>query len=123
MKYKTFPCPIFEPFHVFHPSSNCKIKIFTWCLEGSTPPHKNGPIPSWLAPDFKVSPQTIYSSHKYNNYDQATHKVSPYCHFPQGKPAHQAIHCPTTNFEPLSRGSVINPMLITVFDTCLGAWV
>ena len=115
---------------MFHPSSNCKIKIFTWCLEGSTPPIKMVSSLHGLPPynDFKVSPQTIYYSHRYNNYDQATHKVSPYCHFPQRKPAHQATHCPTTNFEPLSRGSVINLMLITVFDTCLtprssGAWV
>ena len=33
------------------------------------------------------------------------------------KPVHQATHCPTTNFEPLLRGSVTNPMLITAFDT------
>ena len=36
-----------------------------------------------------------------------------------GKPNQQAIHCPTAGLEPLSRGSVTNPMLITVFDTYL----
>ena len=35
---------------------------------------------------------------------------------PRGKTDHQAIHCPTANFGPLSRGSVTKPMLITVFD-------
>ena len=32
---------------------------------------------------------------------------------PTSKPDHQAIHCPTANFGPLSRGSITNPMLIT----------
>ena len=46
-----------------------------------------------------------------------------------GKLDHQAVHCPaTTNFGPPSRGSVTNPILITVLDTyltsmSLGAWV
>ena len=38
---------------------------------------------------------------------------------PPGKPDHQAIHCPTANFGPLSRGSITNPMFITVFDAYL----
>ena len=38
---------------------------------------------------------------------------------PPGKPDHQAIHCLTANFGPLSRGSVTNPILITVIDTYL----
>ena len=47
---------------------------------------------------------------------------------PLGKPDHQTIHCPISNFGPLSRGSVPNPMLITVLDTYLtarplGAWI
>ena len=46
---------------------------------------------------------------------------------PLGKPDHQAIHCPTANFGPISRGSFSNPMLITVLDTRLtprspGVW-
>ena len=36
-----------------------------------------------------------------------------------GKPDHQAVHYPTANFGPLSRGNVTNPTLITVFDTYL----
>ena len=32
---------------------------------------------------------------------------------------HWAIHCLTANFGPLLRGSMTNPMLITVFDTHL----
>ena len=44
------------------------------------------------------------------------------------KPDHQAIHCPTANSGPLSRGGVTNSILITVFDNYLtpmspGAWV
>ena len=47
---------------------------------------------------------------------------------PSGKPNHQAIHCPIANFGPLSRGSVTNSILITVFDTYLtprppGSWI
>ena len=36
-----------------------------------------------------------------------------------GKADHWAIHCPMANFEPLSRGSITNPMSITMFDTYL----
>ena len=42
---------------------------------------------------------------------------------PPDKPDHQAIHCPTANFGPLSRGSITNPILITVFDTYLASKV
>ena len=45
-------------------------------------------------------------------------KLSPTARSP-GQPEHQAIHCPTANFGPLSRGSVTNAILITVFDTYL----
>ena len=38
---------------------------------------------------------------------------------PPGKPDQEAIHSPTTNFGPLLRGSVTDPMLITVFDSSL----
>ena len=38
---------------------------------------------------------------------------------PLGKPGHKAIHWPTANFGPLLRGSLTNPMLITVFDAYL----
>ena len=47
------------------------------------------------------------------------HKSSPLLQDLPGKADHQAIHCPTANFGPLSRGSVTNSMLITVFDTYL----
>ena len=36
---------------------------------------------------------------------------------PPAKPDHQTIYCPTANFGPISRGSVINPILIILFDT------
>ena len=35
---------------------------------------------------------------------------------PPGNPDCQAIHCPTSKFEPLSKSSVTNPILMTVFD-------
>ena len=38
---------------------------------------------------------------------------------PTGKPNNQVIHSPTANFGPLSRDSVINPMLITVIITLI----
>ena len=38
---------------------------------------------------------------------------------PPGKPDLQAIHCPTTNFGPPSRGSITSLMLITAFDAYL----
>ena len=34
-----------------------------------------------------------------------------------GKPDLQAIHFTTANFRPISRGSITNPIIITVFDT------
>ena len=34
---------------------------------------------------------------------------------PPSKPDHQAIHCPTTNSGPLSRGSITNPILILIW--------
>ena len=63
---------------------------------------------------------------KYGNYDKI--QSFPLLLDPPGKPDYQAIHCPTANFGPLSRGSVTNPILITVFDTYLPpkspeAWV
>ena len=72
-----------------------------------------------LYDDFKISLQPICSSksHKCDKYDKTTYKISPYCQFPQ--PDHQAIHCPVTNFGPLVRGSVTNPILITAFDAYL----
>ena len=40
----------------------------------------------------------------------------------QVKNLRRAIHCPSANFGPISRGSVTNPMLITLFDAHL-TWV
>ena len=56
------------------------------------------------------------------------HIVFPLLLDPPSKPDQQAIHCPTANFGLLSRGSINNPMFITVFDAYLsprspGAWV
>ena len=88
-------------------------------------PHKNGPIPFWspshdnfkIPPPLPLPPQPICSSksYKYDKYDNI--QSFPLLLDPPGKPDQQAIHCATANFGPLSRGSVTNPMLITVFDT------
>ena len=43
----------------------------------------------------------------------------PTARSPKAKPDHEAIHYHTANFEPLLRGSVIDPLLITVFDSYL----
>ena len=49
------------------------------------------------------------------------YKSSPLLLVALSKPVHQVIHYHTANFRPLSRGSVSNPMLITVFDTYLSS--
>ena len=99
MKYKTFLCHIFKSFHPTYPSSNCQMKIFAWCFDGSTPPIKNGRNPLWFAPYMMTlkspppSQRTCSSkSHKYENYDKATYKVPPLLLVSPGKPVYQAIH-------------------------------
>ena len=76
MKYKYFPTPFFTP-------AITKSKSLHGVLRVNFP-HKNGPIPLWLAPHListKSSPQPICSSKscKYDNYDNTKYKVSPYC--------------------------------------------
>ena len=113
MKQKLFPVPFLTI------SSNL---IFTWCLQVSTFPIKM--VPS-LPPydNFKIFPQLVCSSksYKYKKYDKTTYRVSPppplLLDDSPSKPDHQAIHCPKANFKPLPRGSITNPMLITMFDT------
>ena len=89
-------------------------------------PHKNGPIPLWLAPYLitSKSPQSIRSSksYKYDNYDKTKYRLDL-----PGRPDHQAIHFPRANLGPLSRSSLTNPIIIIVFDTYLtpsspGVW-
>ena len=100
-------------------------------------PHKNGPIPLWLAPHLITSkspsanlyalpsPINMTTMIRQNTkcYIQNTkYKVlvlNTLLLDPPGKPNHQHIHCPTANFELLSRGSITNPILITVGDTYL----
>ena len=98
------------------------MKIFTWCLEGSPPPIKNGPNPLWLAshmmtlksfPKLYVPPSLINMTTMIRQYTN----FPPLLLVPPGKPVHQAIHYLKANFRALLRGSVPNPMLITAFDT------
>ena len=65
MKDKTFLYPVFYPFRSIKPLSDCQLKIFTYCLERSTPPppqQKNCPTHLWIAPtllydNFKSTPR------------------------------------------------------------------
>ena len=118
MKYETFSCPISDPFHQTQSSSNCQIRIFTWCLKRSTPAHKNGPIPLWLAPHMMTlkSPFNLYA---LPSPIKMTAMIRQHTKLRPPQPDHQTIHCPMANFGPLVRGSVTNPMLITAFDAYL----
>ena len=123
MKIKSFSAPLSLP------SSNSQMKIFTWCLEGSTPPVKNGPNHLWLAPHTMTSKSSpnLYVPPSLINMTTMIRQCSSLLLVPQGKPVHQAIHYSTANFRPLLRGNVPKPMLITAFDTylsprSLGAW-
>ena len=107
------------------------MKIFTWRLKRSTSPIK---IDLSLCgfPSIRYlqnPPQRLCSSksYEYDNYDKKIRSF-PLLLDPPGKIDHQAIHCPTANFGPLSRCSVTNAILITVFDNYLtprspGAWI
>ena len=53
---------------------------------------------------------------KKDVYDKTTYMFPPSTRSPW-KIYHQTIHCPIANFGPLSRGSISNPILITVLDT------
>ena len=129
MKYNTFLYPMSEPSRPTYSSSNCQIKISAWCLEGSTPPNKNVPFVACPPYDgFKILPN-LYAPPSLINMTtmKRQHKNFLLLLVPPDKPVHQAIHYPTANFGPLLRGSITNPMLITVFDTYLtpvspGAW-
>ena len=72
-------------------------------------PHKNVPIPLWLSPHM-ITSKSPPKSYKYDNYDKTIYKVSPLLLDSPGKPDRQALHYPTANFGPLSRGSVTNPI-------------
>ena len=74
LKEKTFLYPNFYPFHLTQPSSSYQIKTFTWCLEGSAPPIKSYP-PICGLPNLS-QPICSSKSHKYDNYDKPSHKVS-----------------------------------------------
>ena len=79
-------------------------------------PNKSGPNPLWLAPHMITlkSSANLYVPPSPINM---TTMIRKYTKFPlsaisPGKPVHQAIHYPTANFRPLSRGSIPSPMLI-----------
>ena len=83
MKYKNLSLPHFLPiscisFLVNSPHKKCSHPVLACLLPPLPPP----PPP---CDEFKISPQPQCpsKSHKYNNYDKATCKVSPYCYFPQ----------------------------------------
>ena len=75
------------------------------------------PLPPY--DNFKIS-LNLYAcssrSYKFDNYDKTTYKVSTYCQIPQANLITRLFTAPQLSFGPLSRGSVTNLMLITVFD-------
>ena len=89
-------------------------------------PHKHGPLPFWLASslpydNLKIFPNLFvcsFKSYKYDIYDKATYSV-----FPTARSSRQTwsagYSLSTANFWLLSRSSITNRMLITVFDTYL----
>ena len=87
-------------------------------------PHKNGPIPLWLVSPpfdtFKIPP-TYMLFQVLQIWQLLSNKIQSFLLLldTPGKPDHQVIHCPAANFGSLSRGSVTNHILITVFDTYL----
>ena len=69
--------------------------------------------------NFKISANLCAcssKSYKYDNYDKTTYKVSTYCYILQANLITRLFTAPQLSFGPLSRGSVTNLMLITVFD-------
>ena len=85
--------------------------MFSYCLEETASPIKM--VPSLCGLPHLMTSKTNPKSYKYDNYC--------YCqiHLLLGlsdKRDHQAIHCPTANFGPLSKGGITNLILITVFD-------
>ena len=96
-------------------------------------PHKSGPITSWLAPppfdNFKI-PSNLYTLPSPINMTAMIRQntVSSCCQIPQVNLITRLFTAPQGNFGPLSKGRVINPVLITVLDTYLtprspGAWM
>ena len=55
--------------------SNLNLYMVSWGVNFS---HKNGSIPLWLAP-YMITSKSPPKSYKYDNYDKAAYKVSPYC--------------------------------------------
>ena len=113
MKDKTFPYLIFYPLHQNYSSSNCQIKIFKWCLEGSTPPHnstKNVACPHITTLKFLLL--RICSSNmllKFDNYDEAPYNVSSYPPSSQDRSLCHAIYLPPTQVELTSHLSLDTP--------------
>ena len=101
MKYKHFPAPFFNYFIQPSPPATAKLKSLHGVLRDQLPP---------TSPPINMTTMI-----RQNTKRQKTKSFPLLLHHP-GKPDHQAINCPTANFGPLSKGSVSNPILITVFD-------
>ena len=133
MKCKRFPAPFFNHFIQNSPTI-AKLQSLHGALRVSFP-HKNGPIPLWLAPpspfdNFKSPCPNVYALPSPINM---TTMIRQNTKFPSiARSSRQTwspgYSPPHSYFAPLSRGSVTNPILITVFNTYLtprsmGAWV
>ena len=116
----TFPCPIFNSFIQPSPPITVKLKFLHDALRAQLPPQKQ--FRPFLACPHHMT--TSKSPPTYMLFKQSF----PLLQDLPGKPDRQAIHCPTANFVPLSRGCITLPIIITVLDTYLtprspGAWV
>ena len=116
MKYKLFPTPVFN--HFIQPSPPiAKLKSLHGVLRGQIPPwkwlHSFAACPSYE--NFKISPPSPISIITIIRQ----HTKFPLRLDSPGKPDHQIIHYLTAISRLLSRGSVTNPMFITVLHTYL----
>ena len=119
---KPFRAPFFSHFIQPSPLPIVKLKSLHGVSKGQLP-HKNGPIYLWLATHtmtLKFPPTyMLFQVSEIRKLWLYNIQSFPLLLVPTGKPDHQAIHCPTANYGPLYRISVINPMLITAHDAYL----
>ena len=105
VKYYKGQCPATASWFLL----DCSLMVSSLCGLGPCNNFKISPSPNLYALLSPINMTTMIRQHK----------SSPLLQDLPGKADHKAIHCPTANFGPLSRGSVTNSMLITVFDTYL----
>ena len=98
-----------------------KIKKLHDVLRGQSPQNK------WLhnfvaCPPISPSSNSplnlyVFPHHKNITTMITQHTKFPLMIFPPEKPNYQTVHYPTANFAPFSTESIVNPNVITAFDT------